>query len=38
MHDADTALYEAKRAKRAKPGLWARRAKRVVRSVVAEGD
>ena len=38
VHDADTALYEAKRAKRAKPGLWARRAKRVVRSVVAEGE
>ncbi len=38
VHDADTALYEAKRAKRAKPGVWARRAKRVVRSVVAEAD
>jgi diguanylate cyclase (GGDEF)-like protein len=33
VHDADTALYEAKRARRAKPSLWARRAKRVVRAV-----
>ena len=38
VHDADTALYEAKRARRAKPSLWARRAKRVVRAVSPDTD
>lgn len=41
VHDADVALYEAKRARRAKAGSagsWARRAKRVVRAVSADLD